>query len=227
MAGLVLSESVAPAYAQQLQCQIPKASEIKVVPRAVKLVLDKSRSLRQIQTQQMGTINPYGFDQKTHTNAYAANEIRMSAQVKLGGQEWPSLKASCLWYDVVEINIDFKPKIVVAKEVYRDKCMRQAVMEHEMKHVKVDRALVNKYAQSMGQKVYDGLAQRGFSVGPIRTEEAKGVAQRMQETISQLLDLETKKFEIERAESQQAVDSLEEYQRVSGLCPEYHPLEVP
>ena len=33
--------------------------------------------------------------------------------------------------------------------------------------------------------------------------------------------MESKKMEIERAEMQQGVDTLEEYERVNSMCPDY------
>ena len=70
----------------------------------------------------------------------------------------------------------------------------------------------------MGQKIYDGLKSRGFNIGPVNPQDANDIAKRMHETVAQLIELEFKKMEIERTEKQQAVDTLEEYERVSAQC---------
>ena len=124
----------------------------------------------------------------------------------------------CIWYDKIDLKIEISPEIVIAKEVAEDPCRYKVTKEHELKHVMVDRKIVNKYAKTMGQKLFDGLKSRGFMVGPVKAERAQAVAQRMQETVGQLIEWEYKKMEIERAEKQQAVDSLEEYERVGNAC---------
>ena len=213
---LVLASSSTDAL-----CQMPKRADISVIPSAADVVYDTSKTLKEIQKQHVDTINPYGFNQTTHTNGYMSGLITMQPRVKLDYARAGNLDAACIWYDSVALDIRIEPEIVIAKEVAADRCMYKAVKEHELKHVMVDRKIVNKYAQSMGRKIFDGLKQRGFIVGPIPSENAAAVADRMRETVAQLVEIEYKKMEIERTEAQQAVDSLEEYQRVSAECPNY------
>ena len=202
-------------------CKIPKPAEISVVPKTAELVIDTNRTFADIQHQEIDTINPYGYNSVTHTNGFMEGEIRLTAEVKLDYKQARGYRAFCLWYDKVTLNLEITPKIVIAKEVAQDRCMYKAVLEHEMKHVNVDRKVVNKYAKSIGAKVFEGLKARGFIVGPIAPENTESVTYRMRETVSQLVELEYKKLEIERAELQQAVDNLEEYQSVQAKCPRF------
>ncbi|MFP4387258.1 MAG: hypothetical protein ACLFRA_08670 [Alphaproteobacteria bacterium] len=87
--------------------------------------------------------------------------------------------------------------------------------------MRVDREIVNKYANSMGKNVYNALKSRGFSVGPLPVERMDEVRSKMQRVVQQVLELEYKKLGIERQERQRAVDSLEEYERVDALCPNF------
>ncbi|MGH1398492.1 MAG: hypothetical protein ACRBCT_04685 [Alphaproteobacteria bacterium] len=199
-------------------CQIPKPAQINVVPKSAPVKYDYSQSLAQLQQHNVDTINPYGYGAKTHTNGFMRGQISMSAQVKLDHKILPRYNAACVWYEDVTLSIEITPEIVIASEVAADRCQHAAVKEHELKHVTVDRKIVNKYARTMGQKVYDGLKQRGFIAGPVPLEHAQDTINRMQQTVMQLVELEQKKMEIERAEAQQAVDSLEEYTRVSNEC---------
>lgn len=202
-------------------CQMPKPASINVRPRASKTQYDYSQTLEQLASTEIDTINPYGFDSISHTNGYMKGRIAMKPYVKVDYKHYPKYGAVCLWYDTVNLDIQIDPTIVIAKEVAKDKCMLNAVREHELKHVRVDREIVNKYAKTMGKKLHDGLKQRGFLVGPVRQEDAQAIVTRMQETVGQLVEMEYKKMEIKRAERQQAVDSLEEYTRVSNECPNY------
>ncbi len=202
-------------------CQIPKGTEISVVPKTQELVIDTSRSVSDLQGQSISTINPYGYNATTHTNGFMEGQIDMRSVVALDYKQALRMNAFCLWYDKVTIELEITPKIVIAKEVHADKCMYNAVLEHEMKHIKADRKIVNKYAKTIGRKVFDGLEQRGFVAGPIAPENTEMVSERMKTTVAQLVELEYRKMEIERTEAQQAIDSLEEYQSVKAKCPNY------
>jgi len=214
--SLLVMASSAPSA-----CQIPKAAEISVVPKTQELVIDTSRSAASLQGQSIDTINPYGYNSTTHTNGFMEGQISMRSEVSLDYKQALRMNAFCLWYDKVKIEIEITPKIVIAKEVAADRCMYKAVLEHEMKHINADRIIVNKYAQTFGKKVFDGLQQRGFIAGPIAPEDTEQISNRMKKTVGQLVELEYKKMEIERSEAQQAIDNLEEYKRVQALCPDY------
>ena len=204
-------------------CQIPAPAEIAVVPKTAELKIDTTRSLKQLQGQAIDTINPYGYNNVTHTNGFMEGQIAMRSTVKLDYKQAPGMNAFCIWYEKVTIELDITPTIVIAKEVSEDSCMYNAVLTHEKKHIRVDRKIVNKYAQTIGRKVFDGLQKRGFIAGPIAAENTQDIADRMRKTVSQLVELESKKMEIDRAEAQQAVDSLEEYKYVQSRCPDFKP----
>ncbi|MCB9982420.1 MAG: hypothetical protein H6861_01925 [Rhodospirillales bacterium] len=202
-------------------CQIPAPAEIAVVPRTAELIIDTSRTGAAIQSQEISTINPYGYNNVTHTNGFMQGQIAMRSTVELDYKQAPQMNAFCVWYEKVTIEIDITPTIVIAKEVSEDSCMYDAVLTHEMKHIMADRKIANKYAQTIGKKVFDGLQQRGFIAGPIPPEHSQNIADRMRQTVSQLVEFEYKKMEIERAEAQQAIDNLAEYQYVQSKCPDY------
>ena len=199
-------------------CQMPKPAEIRVIPKTQAVKYDLTQTRAELQGYTMDTVNPYGFDSNSHTNGFMRGLITMQPFVKLDYKNVLGNRAVCIWYDTIELKIEIDPLIVIAKEVAEDPCEFEVVKEHELKHVMVDRKIVNKYARSMSRKVHEGLKARGFLVGPVRGEDAQKVAERMQETVGQLVELEYKKMEIERTERQQAIDSLEEYERVGSIC---------
>lgn len=209
------------AASTPLECEMPAPTQISVVPRTAKLVIDTSQTHAQLQEQVIDTINPYGYSQVTHTNGYMSGELKFRSKVQLDFAQMPQYEAFCVWYKSIEIDIDIAPKVVIAKEVAEDKCMYEAVLEHEMKHVNAERSVANKFAQTVGRTVFDGLKERGFKAGPMRAEHVEKIGDRMKQTVEQLVQFEFKKFEIERQEAQQAIDNLEEYESVSAKCPKY------
>lgn len=218
-AGALLALAGAPAASV---CVPPQPADISVSPSTAELVIDTSRPLDEmLRPEDTDTINPYGYEAVTQIHGFMSGRIGLRHLTKLGHRIDKKTGGVCLWYEKVEIGIEIEPEIVIASEIADHRCMYEATLEHEMKHVMVDRQIANKYAQTIGRKIYDGLAARGFYVGPIAREHAQDAASRMQRTVGQLLDLEYKKMEVERREIQQGIDSLEEYNRVSALCPDY------
>lgn len=203
-------------------CKMPKPTEINVIPKTKPVRYDTMQTLADIQKTQVDTINPYGFGAQTHTNGYMKGGVGVKQNVRVGHQQIWNGQAVCVWYDKIDITIEIDPTIVIASELKKDRCKFDAVKEHELKHVMVDRKVVNKYAKTMGKKIYDGLQARGFIVGPLKAEYTKDIIKRMQEAAWQLIELEQKKMQIERAEMQQAVDTIEEYERVSSVCDKSH-----
>ncbi|MFN3700126.1 MAG: hypothetical protein ACK4VI_01230 [Alphaproteobacteria bacterium] len=214
-----------PAYARGSAddlCKMPKPTQINVKPSTQEVLLITNRSLAEMQSFESNTVNPHGFGSGISvTQGLAKGQINTKAEVRLNYLTYPRLGVACIWYESIDISLDIDPHVYIAKEVHRDRCMGAAVLEHEMKHVNVDRAIVNRYANIMGQKIYGELQQRGFMAGPVRAEEAEAVAERMKRTVLQIVEIENKRMELDRADMQAAVDTAEEYQRVANMCPDF------
>lgn len=204
-----------------LQCQKKDPVKINVVPRSQKVRFDYSRTLAQIQNVATDTKNPYGFHKTTYTQGFMQGTIKVKPVIKLGGYTVQPYNMACIWYDSIDIDIEIIPKIFIAKEVNEDPCMRGAVTHHEMKHVDVDRRVVNAYAESIGNKLYDRLKKRGFMVGPVPASKKDIVMKRMMDAAKQILSHEYERMEFERRDAQTGVDTLEEYERVSAQCPAF------
>jgi hypothetical protein len=201
-------------------CDMARPTKINVKPTTKDVQYDFRQDLKSIQKVKIDTINPYGHHHKSFTQGFMKGAIKMEPTVSLDYKH-SSFSGTCLWYDEITIKIEIDPTIVIAREVARDRCMKAAVMEHEMKHVMADRKLVNKYAKIMGEKLHDELKKRGFVVGPVPSNEAQDTAKKMQDLVFQILEHQYKKMDLERHEVQNAIDNLEEYERVNALCPQF------
>ncbi len=216
---VTLSSLLILAASSVAECPDHAPTKINVIPHTAKVKYDYSQSLEQIQAYQTDTVDPYSFHGKTITQGFMKGQIELRHKMTLGKSENQRHGYGCLWYDTIDIELNIDPEIVIAKELYRDKCMRDSIIEHELKHVRVDREVVNKYANSIGQRVFTALKSRGFSVGPFEIWRMEEVQGKMERVINQILELEYKKLGIERQERQRAVDSLEEYESVDDKCP--------
>lgn len=218
---IVISSLLVLASGGQEACVMPKPAEIIVSPQTEQVKFVTSKTLAEMQKQEIDTINPHSFNGISVTQGYAKGDIRMEAEVKLDYKGIWRNRAVCIWYDSIDVKFFVKPHVYIAKEVYKDRCMGKAVLDHEMKHVNVDKMVVNKYSRQIGQKIFSGLQQRGFIAGPINPDDIQDVADRMRGTVKQIIDLEMKRLELDRMDMQAAVDTKEEYDRVAAQCPKF------
>ena len=202
-------------------CPKQEPTKINIVPRTAKVKYDYSQTLKQIQNYSIDTVDPYGFHGQTITQGFMKGQIELRHKIQFGQVKNPTFGIGCVWYNDITVEIKIDPTIVIAKELYRDACMRKAILGHELKHVRVDREIVNKYAKSMGKKLMKALKSRGFTAGPFELQRMPEVTGKMQTVVKQILELEYKKMGIERQERQRDVDSLEEYNSVDDKCPTF------
>ena len=213
---------LAAADGQSL-CKQPKPTKIEVVPRERTLRFDYSKSLKDIAGVETDTIDPHGFGGIAMPQGFTASTIKMKPKVKLESYGYKAYNAACIWYDSIIIELEIDPVVTIAREVNNDACMSVAVKNHEMKHVRTLRKVVNKYSDIMGREVFEALKDRGFMAGPVKADQAQQVADRMYKTVYQVLDHEYKKMDIEHTEAQSKIDSRQEYEYISSLCPNFNP----
>jgi hypothetical protein len=206
-------------------CALPKPTDITVTPTTKEIKYDYSKSLEDLKEVQLDTIDPHSFNGIPMTQGYMRGAIKLVPHVKLGYETISKYNAACVWYDSINISIEIDPTITIAKEVHRDSCMNEAVAEHEMKHIMVDRKMVNKYSQIIGREVYSELQDRGFIAGPMQADAMQSIIDRMQNTVLQIVEHEYKKMDLEREEEQRKVDNIKEYNRVSAECPDFNPFK--
>lgn len=202
-------------------CSIPSPAQINVIPKSSAVKYDYSKSLAALQAEQVDTINPYGFHGTSITNGFASSPISIEPKISMNYKYLPQYGGYCLWYEKIDIHINVDPTITIATELAKDSCKSKAVRDHELKHVRVSKMIVNKYAKTMGSKVFNALQQRGFVAGPIPQNSAQEMQTRMAETVQQIVEFEFRKMQLDHEEQQQAVDSLAEYERVNALCPNF------
>lgn len=205
-------------------CAMPHPTELTVSPQSNEVSFDYSKTIAEMQAYQIDTVDPHGFGEGgiSVTQGLMNGSIKLTPNVVLGIRQNAQTGQTCMWYDKVTVTLEIDPNILIAKEVAADPCMRAAVIEHELKHVTVDRKIVNKYADIMGQRLYSELKDRGFVSSPVPQEYAKALQGRMQQTVYQIVGHEYKKMELERMDLQRDVDSRAEYERVQAVCPDFH-----
>jgi hypothetical protein len=200
--------------ADPVQCTVPKAPLIEVVPKTAPTSYDFSKTIADLQTIKADTISPYG--QHTEQLVYGLHKGKMSLgyNIEFGGMEYPHLNLACLYFNKVTVSLELNPVIYVVKEFRPGTCEHKAVLEHEKKHVATDRQIANKYAREIGVAVQNAVNRAG-AIGPYYLEEIPVIRQRMAQTIAGTISAMELNLTEEQNRAQQAVDNREEYDSVS------------
>ena len=219
---LISSPSAYAKTSAKKRCKLPEKVKINIIPETKEVELDYSQSLATLQQTKTDTVDPYGMHSNSITQGFMEGQISMKREVKLDFKPINRGREVCLWYKSIDINVDITPKIVIAKEIKRNRCMHKAVLEHEHKHVHVDRDVVNETARRLGKNLYAALAKKGFTVGPVPAKEAQKYADSMVKYVMDVTQKDYERLGKTRAKRQAAVDTLEEYERVKALCPDFY-----
>ena len=216
-AGPLLAQSPSQIRsAADVRCTVPKAPLIQVLPKTANIRYDHSMTTAQLTAMGSNTVNPYASNLDATTGGLRSDSAKISSNIKMGTQTYPALQVGCIWYDSIEVNIALNPVIYIAKEYQQEPC-KSAITEHEVKHVTVDREVMNKYAAEIGRAIQSSVNQAG-ALGPFNVQEMHQHQDRLIKHIQSAIDSQQLMLEKEMRTRQAQVDSLEEYERVSKIC---------
>lgn len=196
-------------------CKVPRAPQVVVTPVTKPVVYDFSRTVAELSAMKSDTVNPYGPGADTATGGLRFNETELRVSVRVGyEQRLP--RGVCMWYDTVEVQVELAPRVYVAKEFGRGACHKE-ILAHEQRHVRVDREIINRYVQSMGDLVRQIVNASG-AAGPFPQSEIPARQDRMVALIRDGILSQKAELEAYIRKRQAEVDTLEEYERVSAIC---------
>ncbi len=202
--------------AADVRCTVPKPPVIQVLPKTADIRYDYSRTTDQLTSMGSNTVNPYAANLDTTTGGLRSDAAKIASNIKMGTQTYPALNVGCIWYDSIVVNIALNPVIYIAKEYQQEPC-KSAITEHEIKHVSVDREVMNKYALEIGRAIQSSVNQAG-ALGPFNAQEMPQHQDRLIKHIQSAIDSQQLMLEKEMRQRQGQIDSIQEYQRVSKIC---------
>lgn len=202
----------------EIRCAVPSAPQIHISPQSSDIRYDFSQSSVELTAMKGAPASPYAPGVDTATGGLRHDAPQIKTQVKWSVMEYPARQQGCIWYDQVNVTIELNPKIYVASDPkFESPACREAILEHEKRHVAVDRAVINSYAAQLGEAIQEVVDQTG-AVGPFPMSELEERQQSMARHINELIDRLEQPLQSEMARQQAAVDTPEEYQRLSDIC---------
>jgi hypothetical protein len=166
--------------------------------------------LRQMARQKGGTV--------VHRNTYflglATAEVTSEMTFSLRLRQRPD-GSYCSLPEQVNLRFGYRqPRIYVARELTRDDCVQTEVLNHELKHVEVDRRLLAEYAPRIAATVTEAVGR----LTPVRTRTRDSAILRFKAELTPVIDGEVRAFLAERERRQAEVDTPAEYERVAKSC---------
>jgi hypothetical protein len=198
-------------------CRPERAPVISVKTSSDDIRFDNSKSFLQLRQFDVDTINPYGKKADTKIGGLMQGGIQLEQSMRLSTITHQGLRQICAFYDEVNVRLHISPTIYIAKENQRGTCRYNAIKEHEMKHIQVDRDIVNKYADLIGSALRREVNRQSV-YGPVSLGRAQEIQVGMRQRLEAVLRAYSDKMDGERRKRQQAIDSLEEYERVRRQC---------
>lgn len=204
------------AHAVPDWCRPDGPPRVHVGLQAPNPVGDYNKSVKELEeNQNIDTVSPYGAQAKTHVGGLTEGNIEVRQKLQVGGKRKGA--ESCVWLDDLKVVVRLEQTVYVAKEYRPGSCMYNSIWEHEHKHVRVDREILNDYRPQYEAAIYRFLWVNPV-VGPFDVSGEKERQESLLAQLKQVIDGVTSQMELERKARQQAVDNLEEYQRVSDIC---------
>jgi hypothetical protein len=198
-------------------CRADRAARIEIKTSTDQVLWDYNKSEKQLNSFDIDTVNPYGNNVITDVGGLMQGGIELKETMRFKTLTHNRLQQICYWYDKVVISLHIRPTIYIAKEFPRGTCKHNAIKQHELKHINIDREIVNKYASLIGAGVKKEL-DRQYLFGPHHVSQAKEVEAFMKARLERVLKYYSNMMDDERKRRQQLVDSLHEYERVNQLC---------
>lgn len=199
-------------------CTPPKSPIINIKTSTDNISYDFSKSEKQLNQFSITTVSPYASNVITDVGGLMKGGIETSQQMSFGTMTNPNTNQMCFWYDRIDVLIHIRPTIFVARDFPKGTCMHNSILEHEHKHVIVDREIVNKYAGLIGQAIRDDVSRYRL-FGPYPVPQSQANLQQVKLRMQNILKTYSSQMSSERKARQQQVDSLSEYERVNKSCP--------
>lgn len=212
--GVLLASILLTLASTSVQCTLPKAPEIEVVPKTAPTAYDYTRNLQDLSEIKASTVSPYGGHTEQIVFGLHEGTMNLSYETRMGGTVWEEYGLGCLYYDKIKVTLELNPVIYVVRELKPGSCPHRAVLVHEKKHVKVDRSIANKYAREIGLALQRAVDSVGV-IGPFHLAEMEARQAQLGEHIRTVVGGIKHRMVEEQLAAQQAVDSLEEYESIS------------
>ena len=142
--------------------------------------------------------------------------IEVDSEVRIANSRFSDGNV-CAWPSVVTITLSTSPKVYVTAD--HSKCQTDAGLTHEMTHVAIDRAIIDRYTPIFRHRMSTMVEAIG-TVGPVPESALSTIRHRIEEKINAAIAVATDQLTTDRTAEQRGLDSPTEYERLANVCPQ-------
>lgn len=202
-----------PAAAQSAGCPRFDRPVLQVDTQVVPLKRDFDKTLPQLQAMPGRSAGPAGA-QAGQVLGLAHATFGERWQVGAHYSPQPG-GAVCAALSKLTVTFGFQERVVyVARELPPGSCIQREVLNHEMKHVATDEALLREFMPTFKRRLETVVARQGTVRVRGQDQALTALRQPIDAAVNDLM----REFSSEREKRQAKVDTLEEYRRVSKSC---------
>jgi hypothetical protein len=152
-----------------------------------------------------------------HTSGLTQSNIRIEENVQNHTITAADGSYGCLYIDSIAVKVILAPVVWVADEFPQGSCMYGAVKDHEMKHVNADRVVTDRHLDKIRAALY-AVSQGRVFFGPGRPDDVKAQFEAFMASVKDAMKTQTDDFYADEQKAQHAIDTMQEYHRISALC---------
>lgn len=205
-----------PALAQNsVGCPPFEPPRVALEPVMVKPSLDTSRTLGALIS--LASRNAPNFSGTRHEMpvGLTAASLSLTSSYKVRIRQIPGAPVYCAQISDFHLTYGFPDTtIYVAREVPRSSCGFKNVLEHEFKHVAVDRAFEESLSGPLTKAVEDLVRD----IGVLATGDTEAVQNDISRTVNEKIERLGKDLAEVRKRQQLRIDTEDEYKRISEAC---------
>ncbi len=214
----ILSLPAAYLLAELLVCAPSAAPEVVVKFKNTPPQLDQKKSSQDLARMQAHSTSPIYGTEFPIIGGLTASEFQISYGMQFANISYPSLGQVCIHPKTIEVTLTYTPVIYVASDYPPGSCQYGLTEEHETRHVSVDVITATGFLPQIKQAASFAVSQwRG--TGPVHESQMEAVQNGLLKQLSAPMKKQLDQFQQTRRLRQQAVDSREEYRRLSEACP--------
>lgn len=204
-------------------CPVPPIPNVSVYAVTAATKIDDSLPMNVLETFELDTDTAKSATNMTHakTGGVMRGTIGIEYSIEMDWQPAETGGLSCLHFSEVNIILTLEPTIFIARDFARGGCVYNAVRDHEMEHVAIDRTAIEAYAAQIDRAFdfvfeVDGNRQSP----PIADNEVTVMRSRMQQAVINQTEQILRDMYADRMARQNALDSPQTYAELMRQCPD-------
>lgn len=203
---------------QLYSCPNLPPPKINVKLSQSRLVTDNTRNRDQLATLNSSSLSPIYGGEFPIVNGLTSSNINVTADTSFTMASNNALKKGCIIVQNVDVKLTYSPTVYIYKNFRPGSCMYREVMEHEMQHVQVDKNALSAFKNYI-KKATKYAVNATLAPDPLPIDKIEDAKINMAKSISVAVQFATKKMQEQLKTRQRQIDTREEYQRMSRVCP--------